>query len=163
MIQVKIKESDKQVFAKERYEHPHPRVNQRMDSLHLKAKGLSNREICNITGICNNTLLSYFKMYNSGGVTKLREINFHQPQSEMEQYSREIRQYFIDNPPSSISEAAAKIKEITGIERHETQVRKFLKHLGFRCLTVGVVPAKALTEEKKTNKKNIWTTNCPPN
>ena len=51
MIQVNIKERDKQVFAKKRYEHPHTRVNQRMDSLHLKSKGLGNKEICNILNI----------------------------------------------------------------------------------------------------------------
>ena len=159
MIQLNIKEEDKKVFAKERYEHAHPRVNQRMDALHLKVKGYSNNDICNILDICNNTLLSYFKMYNIGGVDKIRELNFNRPKSEMEKHLSVIKQYFIDNPPCSISEAAAKIKEITGIERHTTQVRKFLKHLGFRCLTVGVVPAKALTEEKKTSKKNIWTPN----
>jgi len=159
MIKITIKEADKKVFAKERYEHPHPRVNQRMDALHLKSKGLSNNEICSILDICNNTLLSYFKMYNLGGVENLREINFNRPKSEMEKHLNKIRQYFMENPPKSISEAAAKIKEITGVERHETQVRKFLKSLGFRCLTVGVVPAKALTEGKKTSRKNIWTTN----
>jgi len=157
MIRVNIKEEDKIFLAKERYEHPHPRVNQRMDCLHLKSKGISNKEICNIVDICENTLLSYFKMYNVGGLEKLREINFNCPKSEMEKHVNEIRQYLIDNPPASISEAAAKIKEITGIERKPTQVRKYLKNLGFRCLTVGVVPAKALTEEKKTNKRNIWT------
>jgi transposase len=161
MIQVNIKEADKKVFAKEKYEHPHPRVNQRMDALHLKSKGLSNKEICHILDICNNTLLSYFKLYDIGGVEKLKEINFNRPKSEPERHLDKIKQYFIEHPPGSISEAAAKIKEITGIERHETQVRKFLKSLGFRCLTVGVVPSKALTEEKKTNKKNIWTTNFP--
>ena len=160
MIRVNIKEEDRIVFAKERYEHLHPRVNQRMDSLHLKAKGYSNQAICDILDICNNTLLSYYNMYNTGGVEKLREINFNRPKSEMEKYLNEIKQYFMGHPPGSISEAAAKIKEITGIERHATQVRKFMKHLGFRCLTVGVVPAKALTEEKKTSRKNIWTTNC---
>ena len=41
---------------------------------------------------------------------------------------------------------------LTGIDRKETQVRKFLKSLGFRCLQVGVVPAKALTEEKNEQK-----------
>jgi transposase len=158
MIKINIKEEDKKIFAKERYDHPHPRVNQRMDCLHLKAKGLSNNEICSIVNICNNTLLSYFKMYNTGGVEKLREVNFHRPKSEMETYLHEIKEYFIQNPPASISEAAAKIEQITGIKRHKTQVRAFLKHLGFRCLAVGVVPAKALSEEKKENKKNIWTT-----
>jgi len=35
-------------------------------------------------------------------------------------------------------------------------VRKFLKKLGFRPLAVGVVPAQALTAEKKKNKRNTW-------
>ena len=93
MIQVNIKESDKQVLAKERYEHPHTRVNQRMDSLHLKSKGLGNKEIC------NNTLLSYFKMYNEGSIEKLRETNFYRPQSEMEKHLHTIKECFIQNPP----------------------------------------------------------------
>ena len=107
-------------------------------------------------------------MYNAGGVEELRTLKFNRPQSQLVAHTctvYEVRgkdsleRYFIDNPPSSISEAAAKIKELTGIERKETQVRKFLKSSGFRCLQVGVVPAKALTEEKKTSKRNIWTKN----
>jgi len=162
MIKVHIKEEDKIIFAKERFEHPHPRVNQRMFALHLKAKGRKHEDICDILDICNNALLGYFKMYNAGGVEKLREINFNRPKSEMEEHVEIIKEYFINNPPSSISEAAAKIKELTGIERRETQVRKFFKSLGFSCRRVGVVPAKALTEEKKKSKKNIWTISYLP-
>ena len=159
MLQVTIKEEDKAVFARERYEHIHPRVCQRMDALHLKSKGLSNRDICIILDICLNTLLGYFKMYTAGGVDELRKINFNRLQSELFAHKVHLEQYFTENPPASISEAAAKIKELTGIERKETQVRKFLKSIGFRCLQVGVVPAKVLTEEKKTSKRNIWTKN----
>jgi len=159
MLQVYIKEEDKAIFSRERYEHIHPRVCQRMDSLHLKSKGLPNQQICNILDICPNTLLGYYKMYNEGGVDELRTLKFNRPQSQLVAHKDSLEQYFTENPPSSISEAAAKIKELTGIERKETQVRKFLKSNGFRCLQVGVVPAKALTEEKKTNKRNIWTKN----
>ena len=74
----------------------------------------------------------------------------------------ESGQYQSVSTLSSISEAAAKIKELTGIERKETQVRKFLKSLGFRCLQVGVVPARAMTEVKKTSKRNIWTKHLAP-
>ena len=157
MLQVNIKEEDKAVFAIERYEHIHPRVCKRMDALHLKSKGLPNHQICNILDVCPNTLLGYFRMYNAGGVDELRILNFNRPQSQLVTHKDSLEEYFTANPPSSISEAAAKIKELTGIERKETQVRKFMKANGFRCLQVGVVPAKALTEEKKTNKKNIWT------
>jgi transposase len=159
MLQVNIREEDKAVFARERYEHIHPRVNQRMDALHLKSKGLNNNQICEITGVCNNTLLSYYKMYNTGGVDELKKLNFNRPQSQMAEHKESLEKYFAENPPFSISEAAAKIKELTGIERKETQVRKFMKTNGFRCLQVGVVPAKALTEEKKTSKRNIWIKN----
>ena len=159
MLQFTIKEEDKVVFARERYEHIHPRVCQRMDALHLKSKGLSNKDICSILDICLNALLGYFRMYISGGVDELRKVNFNRPQSQLICYKVSLEQYFTEHPPSSIWEAAAKIKELTGIERKETQVRKFLKSIGFRCLQVGVVPAKALTEEKKTNKRNIWRKN----
>ena len=56
------------------------------------------------------------------------------------------KRIFYSKSTHSISEAAAKIKAITGIERGETQVRKFMKYLGFRSLTVGTVPAKALAQ-----------------
>ena len=59
MFQVNIKEEDKSVFARERYEHIHPRVCQRMDALHLKSKGFSNRQICAILGICNKYCFSF--------------------------------------------------------------------------------------------------------
>jgi len=159
MLHVIIKEEDKSVFACERYEHVHPRVCKRMDALHMKSKGISNHQICNILDICENTLLGYFKMYNAGGIDELRKIKFNRPQSQLSTCKDSIEKYFTEHPPSSISEAASKIKELTGIERKETQVRKYLKSNGFRCLRVGVVPAKAITEEKKTNKKNIWTKN----
>ena len=157
MLQVVINEKDKGIFARERYEHIHPRVCQRMDALHLKSKGIPNKQISNILGICNNTLLGYFKMYNAGGVEELRKVKFNRPQSQLSAYREGIENYFAEYPPCSISEAASKIRELTGIERKETQVRKFLKSIGFRCLQVGVVPAKALTDEKKTSKRNIWT------
>jgi transposase len=74
----------------------------------------------------------------------------------MQAYAVKIEQYFEENPPASIGEAVAKIEELTGIKRGETQVRKFLKDLKFRFRRVGTVPAKALTEEKKTNSGNFW-------
>jgi len=47
-----------------------------MDALHLKSKGLSNNQKCDILGVCSNALTGYFKMYNAGGVDELRKIKF---------------------------------------------------------------------------------------
>jgi transposase len=100
--------------------------------------------------------LKYFRQYSDGGIERLKKIDFYRPSSDLKEFSGTIKEYFTKNPPRSIGEAAAKIKELTGIERHETQVRKFLKSLNFRFIKVGSVPAKALTEEKKTNRENFW-------
>jgi transposase len=156
MIQLNIKPEDRQIIAQGRYTQPHPRVMQKYDALHLKDCGLSNKQICLILGICNNTLLSFFKQYTEGGLKRLNAINFNQPESDLKAHSTAIEKYFEENPPQSISEAAAKIEVLTGIKRGETQVRKFLKDKGFRFRRVGTVPAKALTEEKKTNRETFW-------
>jgi transposase len=156
MVKIEIKAEDAAKLRAELYTQVHPRIAKKYLALHLKYCGLSNKHIDSILGICNNTLLGYYREYNEGGLTKLQELNFHNPQSDLQEFSGTILEYFDKNPPSSISEAAAKIREITGIERGETQVRKFLKNKGFRFRTVGTVPAKALTEEKKTSKENFW-------
>jgi hypothetical protein len=71
-------------------------------------------------------------------------------------FSGTIEQYFSENPPSSILETSAKIEELTGVKRGETQTRKFLKSLGFKHIKTCSILAKALTEEKKTSKESFW-------
>jgi transposase len=156
MLKIDIKAKDAVKLRTELYTQVHPHIMKKYLALHLKQCGMSNKLICNVLGICNNTLLSYFKEYIEGGLEKLQGLNFYCPQSDLQKFSGDILRYFDKNPPSSISEAAAKIEELTGVKRGETQVRKFLKHKGFRFRTVGTVPAKALTEEKKTSRENFW-------
>jgi transposase len=153
MLIVEISEKDKQLLKELRYRHPHPHVMRKMDALYLKSCGLDNISICSIVGVCANTLLKYFRQYMDKGVEGLKEINFNKPNSALKEYSGSIEKYFTENPPSSISEACAKIEMLTGIKRKETQVRKFLKSLNFRFLKSGSIPAKALTEEKNEQRE----------
>jgi transposase len=156
MLHIEFTESDIQALREARYTHPHPRVMSKIEALYLKSKGLTNQQICQIEGICSNTLLEYFRQYMAGGVERLKEIRFYRPGSDLKEYSGTIEKYFTENPPSSISQASAKIEELTGIKRGETQVRKFLKSLNFRFMKVAPVPAKAMDESKKTNNVNSW-------
>jgi transposase len=159
MLKIHIVETDIALLKYWRYHHPHPRVQLKMDVLCLKGLGYSNEDICRITGVCGNTMRIYFKQYLAGGIEGLKEVNFYRPSSDLSEYSGTIEKYFTENPPSSITEAMAKIEELTGIKRGETQVRKFLKSLNFRYIKACSVPAKALTEEKKTNRGNFWKKN----
>jgi transposase len=158
MRKVQIKSGDIPVLAIQRYEHPHPRVQKKMEALYLKGIGIDNHQICKILNVTDNTLLKYFRQYADGGIERLKEVKFYRPQSNLKEFSVTLEQYFLDNPPQSIREASAKIKELTGLERKETQVRKFLKSLKFTFIKVGSVPAKTMTEGKKTSKENFWKT-----
>jgi transposase len=134
----------------------------KMDVVYLKGLGFSNEDTCKITGVCGNTMREYLKQYDEGGIERLKEVNFYKPSSDLQAYSGTIENYFTENPPTSISQAAAIIERLTGIKRGETQVRKFFKSMKFRYIKSYSVPAKALTEEKKTNKENSWKKSLNP-
>jgi len=53
-----------------------------------------------------------------------------------------IEAAFREQPPAPINEAVTRIEQRTGIKWSPTQVRQFLKKMGLRGRTVGVLPAK---------------------
>ena len=146
MKQKQYSKEEKQNFNYERFNHPHPRVQLKMEVMWLKSQGLRNSEVALLAGVSENTVRKYLREYEEGGLEKLKEIRFYRPKSELENHQETIQEYFEKNPPLSIKEAVAKIEDLTGIKRSETQVRKFLKRIGMQCLKVGYVPGKADVE-----------------
>jgi len=159
MIQLTFSEEDIKIIQYERFHHPHSHVMRKMEVLYLKYLGLSHKKICQIAGVTPNTIRAYFKEYLSGGLEKIKELNFYRPESLLASSSLSIESALNNNPPMSISQAAGMIEEITGIKRGITQTRKFLKSLGFSFRKVGSVPNNALTDEKKKNNESFWTKN----
>ena len=155
MSGLKFTEEDRKILNHERFHHPHPRVQLKMEVLWLKSQNLPLKLICKLANISPNTLRTYCEQYQNGGVEKLKEINFNQPKSELESHKMTIRQYLEVNPPANINQAAQQIENLTGIKRSPSQIRKFLKSIGMRCLKVGAIPAKAdpmVQEEYKRDK-----------
>ena len=72
-----------------------------------------------------------------------------------------IEDYFRTNPAATIKEAAAKIYELTGIQRSESRVRAFFKNIGIEYRKVGHIPAEADVEAQEDFKKKscnrVWT------
>ena len=153
MIHLEFSEEDKQALYYERFHHPHPRVQKKMEALWLKSQEISHQQISQLAGISPNTLRSYLREYQEGGIEKLKEINFYRPQSQLEEHRATLKDYFQKNPPATMNEAVNKIEELTRIKRSPTQVRKFLKSMGMRCLKVGALPAKANPDEQEDYKK----------
>lgn len=143
MIRITFTEEEIAALRYERFNHPHPRVMLKMEVLLLKSQGVAHGEICRIAGITENTLRSYLRAYQEGGVEALKQLNFAKPVSDMEDHRETLEKHFRDNPPRSTAHAAAEIERLTGIKRSLTQVRKFLKKMGMSFRKVGMFPAGA--------------------
>lgn len=111
----------------ERYHHPVPVVQRRMEVLWLKGHDLPHAQIAELAGVSENTMRDYLQLYEEGGLEKLKEVNFYRPESELQAHATSLEEYFQKNPPATIKEAQSEIEQLTGIKRSETQVREFLK------------------------------------
>jgi transposase len=128
-------------MAHDRYHHPHPHVQRKMEVLWLKSHGLPHLMIAELAGVSLRTVQRYLGEYKEGGLKRMRRCNWRGPRTALLQHERSLEEYFWDHPPRSTKEAAKVILEQTGVRRGLTQVRAFLKgHLGLRYRKVAAVP-----------------------
>lgn len=131
MTQLIFSDADQETLHKERFEHPHPRVQQRMEALWLISQGLVYAEVARLAGVSEATVDRYVAIYRQGGFEGLRELNWGKSSvSELMKHKDSLEQSFRKNPPHTVAEACQRIKDETGVERKPTQVRAFLK----KCL-----------------------------
>ena len=149
MIHIDFTPADIDALHHQRFHHPHPRVQEKMEAVYLKSQGLPHKEICRLSRISENTLRSYLRQFQEGGIERLKRLDFARPVSELADHREELEDYFRKNPPRSAAQAAADIERITGIRRGLTQVRKFLTGMGMKCRKLGMIPAKADADEQR--------------
>jgi transposase len=118
---------DLQTLKRERFQHPDARVQQRMEVLWLISQGLRHGQAGKLAGVSRATAERYVRLYRTQGVAGLRQFDWVKPVSELEEHRGSLEEAFRQQPPHTVAEACARIKEITGLERKPTQVRAFLK------------------------------------
>jgi transposase len=157
MLTIDFTPQDIDALHFERFHHPHPRVQLKMEAVYLKSQGLAHRDICRLARISENTLRSYLRQYQEGGVERLKQTDRDGPTSELSGHRRTIEEHFRRDPPRSTAQAAADIERITGVRRGLTQVRKFLKGMGLKFRKLGMIPAKAdPAEQAKFLDDRLW-------
>ncbi len=131
MTRLTFSEQEQQALHQERFEHPHPRVQQRMEVLWLISQGLGYAEAARLAAVSEATVDRYVASYRQGGLEALRQLNWGKSStSELLEHRACLEESFRQNPPHTVAEACQRIKDETGIERRPTQVRAFLK----KCL-----------------------------
>ncbi len=118
---------DRRVLSSERYTHPDPRVQRRMEVVWLISQGETQARAGVLAGVSKATVERYVAIYRSGGVTGLRRFHWVKPVSVLETHRGSLEESFREHPPHTVAEACERIKALTGVERGETQVRAFLK------------------------------------
>lgn len=156
MLTVSFSQENIAVLFKERYSHPHPRVQKRMEALYLKSQKVPHGEIRRLVKISSRTLVQWIRTYQEGGIDALKKLGWKGAKGALTEHREVLEEYFKTHPPISLKDACAKIKEVTGVERRKIAVRDFLRSLGMSFRKTGNVPGKADPLKQEEFKKKRW-------
>jgi len=162
VIEIEFTPEEIDTLEYERYHHPDPKVQKKMEVLYLKSQAVAHQEICRLCRLSEPTLVTYLKQYQAGGIEQLKHFGYPGMPSELEQHAPTLETYFKEHPPRTTTEAQHVLKEQTGIERSPTQVRAFMKRLGMKCLKVGFVPGQATDPDKQAEQETFKTEQLEP-
>src|SRR5262245_24031392 len=113
MREFTFSDEDLKAIVAERYQHPHPHVQRKMEVLWLKSHGLPHRQIAALAGLSLRTVQRYLDDYLEGGLKRVRRCHWRGPKTVLLQHERSLEEYFWDHPPRSTKEAAKVILEQT--------------------------------------------------
>ena len=149
MIKFEFSDAEIEALNYERYHHPHPQVQRKMEALYLKSQGMPHGQILQLCRIqSRTTLVAYLRQYEAGGIEALKQMHYKGQSSQLNEHIPSLKAYFETHPPRTAAEAQAAIERLTGIKRCPTQIKAFLKRMGLRCRKVGYLPGKAANPEK---------------
>ena len=122
-----IPTEDLDAIRHDRFHHPHPRVQLRMEVLWLKGRGLPHAGIADLAGTSLRSVQRVLADYRAGGLDRVRALGWRGKPNELAAHRESLEAHFLEHPPRSVSEAQAAIERVAGVKRGPTQVRAFLK------------------------------------
>ena len=139
-------------IAAERYRHPDPRVQERMEILWLKSKKETHERIAELAGVSRSTVQRTLRIYAKEKLEGVRTFGWKGSPSALTPHRSAIEAEFRRHPPHTAHEAARRIAALTGVERKVSRIRRFLKEdLGMKCLKVAPIPVPP----KKTVEEHV--------
>jgi transposase len=118
---------DLAAIAHDRYHHPVPLVQKRMEVVWLYHHGQTQAACAVLAGVGHRSVQRYLDAYRDHGLAGLRRVEWQGPAGELAAHAATLEDYFLQNPPHTIPDAQVTIERLTGLRRGLTQVRRFLK------------------------------------
>lgn len=73
MIQIEFTPEEIDALEYERYHHPDPKVQKKMEVLYLKSQAVEHKDIRRLCRISEPTLVTYLEQYQAGGIEQLKK------------------------------------------------------------------------------------------
>ena len=132
MTRLTFSEAERQALRKERFEHPHPRVQRRMDVLwYIRLGetylGETYSRAARLGDVSEATVDRDVAIYRERGLEGLKQLDWTGTPSELVSHQASLEELFRLAPPHTTAEACRRIEAATGVKRGLTQVRQFLK------------------------------------
>jgi transposase len=143
-----------EAIARDRYRHPDPRVQERMEILWLKSRNEPHGRIAELANVSRATVQRTLRIYAAKGLDGVRSFGWKGQPSALTPHRATIEEAFRQHPPHTAHDAARRIEELTSVRRKASRVRKFLKEeLGMKCRKVASIPVPP----KKTVEEHAQT------
>ncbi len=140
-LRIALTEDEQVIVNENRDAHPSSCVRGRMLVMWSLHCGLTRATVAEVSNMDLSNVQRIVKLYRDGGFEALLKSNrTYVPTSELDQFEDVILKSLELQPDRTIAEACARIKELTGLERGPTQVRKFLKSIGLKWQRVRAIP-----------------------
>jgi transposase len=139
-FRVELTEDEQRVVGAERESHPESHVRRKMLVIWSLHCGLKRQQAAALAGVGLATVERYVAAYRDGGLDGLRQWKVQGPVSDLAAYRDAIRESFEQQPVSTIAEACVRLEQLTGLQRGQTQVRRFLKELGLKWQRIRAIP-----------------------
>src|SRR3954454_3329680 len=114
MRAVTFPEADLEAIRHERYHHPEPRVQRKMEVLWLKHHGLTHERIAVLAGVSRSGVQRCLDDYLAGGLEQVRRCRCRGSASQLDEHRASLEEYFDRHPPRSVKEAQQVIEQRTG-------------------------------------------------
>ncbi len=137
---IQLTAAEREVVTAELESHPHRHVRRKMQVLWLLHCGLTRAKAATIAGLGRATVQRYVAAFRDGGLEGLRQWEVTGPVSDLASFTNAIGASLTAAPVRTVAEACDRIEQLTGLRRQPTQVRVFLKGLGFQWRRVRAIP-----------------------
>jgi len=142
MLSLNLSQADIEAVNIERKTQTSSLIRDRMLVLHLVHMKISRIQCAEIVGCHRNTVTSYIRMYNEGGLTGIRNLNYPKDRHELKDYYEKVDAELEGANCNTVSDASDLLKTKFGYDRGCEAVRRLLHKLGYRRKKTGSFPGK---------------------